>query len=111
MWALFRVDLADPRIPTRTVWALLDRLPLEPGSVARAEALGGSQWFGWSLNTEYLAGLGDRVTLTAKAAARQKAKLTEGEMTPRPPAVAASRGPQVAAFDDDDAMRRLLAGL
>ena len=111
MWALFRVDIADPQIPTRTVFALLDRLPLEPGSVARAEALGGRQWFGWSINTEYLAGVGDRLTLTAKAAARQKAKLSEGELTPRPTAVAASRAPQTASFDDEAAMRRLLAGL
>lgn len=77
--------------------------------MSRAEALGGLQWFGWDLATEYLAGLIDRATLTAKASARQKARLTESDRAPRPSP--SGRGATTASTDDDSAMQALLSGL
>lgn len=50
----------------------------------RAQQLGGSQWLGYSADSERLATLIDRISLLTKATSIAKASLKESEMVPRP---------------------------
>lgn len=61
------------------------RLALEPGSVWRAQELGGEKWFGWSLETSLQADLIDAINFqTSATATNKKAKLKHPVERPDP---------------------------
>lgn len=58
MLALYGFDIWDAiggRVPTRTAFAYIQRLPFEPWSLWRAEQLGGPEHLGWTSETYLLA--------------------------------------------------------
>lgn len=82
-WALYRIDVhGDYRVSL--VSQLLERLPHEPWSLYRANELGGTEWFGYSHDSERLNEALDRLALLVKATAVNKASLKDSETMPRP---------------------------
>lgn len=110
MWALYRIDLTDCALPTSVVSSLMEKLAYEPASLARAQALGDESWLYWSIKESLLANIQDNTILTAKSAARQKARLKDGERAYRPE-VRKHKATGPVSTDDDAAMMALFSRL
>ena len=74
----------------------------------RANELGGSQWFGYSRDSERLLEGLDRLALLTKATAVNKAVLRDSEKMPRP---ADGRGNEVVSSQDTSAVAAIFAAL
>lgn len=74
----------------------------------RANELGGTEWLGYSHDSERLNDALDRLALLVKATAVNKASLKESEMMPRPNNGAAG---SVVSSSDADGVAALFAAL
>ena len=84
------------------------RLAYEPWSLHRTRALGGKEWYGYSITDRGIANIEDRLALLTKAAAQNKASLKDKDRAPRPTYKAKAR---TISSRDTNAVAQIVAAL